>query len=295
MMRGLLTLIAVAIAGASTLTADTPASTEQPSPEGTETPDSLLTEMGALISTVLTHPNPEANLPTRYESLTDEDFRIVAEELGVEQAAIKAVARIEAGAGFKGFCAPGVPIVNYSQPLFAKYRVKTKSAGNKEALVPTGLTGYQRREWTALTNARKVNEDAANMATYWGMFQIGGAHYRLCGCRTIGEMVELASDSEFSQLEMFATFIRNSGMLESLRNKDWAAFARKYNGPSYAKRGYHTRMAREYAAFKAQETEPAERLTEAAASTDSIASPKPATKKKASTARKKKRRTKRRR
>ena len=39
-------------------------------------------------------------------------------------------------------------------------------------------------------------------------------------------------------------------MLDALRKKDWAAFARKYNGPSYAKRGYHTRMAKEYAKYK---------------------------------------------
>ena len=91
------------------------------------------------------------------------------------------------------------------------------------------------------------------MGTYWGMFQIGGFNYKLCGCESVEEMVSKVCDSEFSQLEMFAVFIRNSGMLDALKKKDWAAFARKYNGPSYAKRGYHTRMAKEYANFKSQE------------------------------------------
>ena len=40
---------------------------------------------------------PEADKSSRYEKLTDADFRMVAEELGVEVAAIKAVVSIEAG------------------------------------------------------------------------------------------------------------------------------------------------------------------------------------------------------
>ena len=58
------------------------------------------------------------------------------------------------------------------------------------------------------------------------------------------------SYSELEQLELFAAFIRNTGMLNDLRAKNWAAFARKYNGASYARRGYHTKMAAAYARFK---------------------------------------------
>ena len=39
-------------------------------------------------------------------------------------------------------------------------------------------------------------------------------------------------------------------MLPDLKAKNWAAFARKYNGASYARRGYHTKMANAYARFK---------------------------------------------
>ena len=141
------------------------------------------------------------------------------------------------------------------QSLFNRYKAKTKGRAIKDAKVPSGLSGYALKEWTSLTNARKINANAADMGTYWGMFQIGGFNYKLCGCETVEEMVAKVGESEFSQLEMFAIFIRNSGMLESLQKKDWATFARKYNGPSYAKRGYHTRMAKEYANFKSKESE----------------------------------------
>lgn len=208
-------------------------------------------EVAELVSLVLTEM-PAGDEKLRYETLTEEDFKIVADELGVEVAAIKAVVKIEAGPKLQGFWAPGVPVANYAQSLFNKYNGKTKGRKLKDAKVPSGLSGYPLKEWTSLTNARKINADAADMGTYWGMFQIGGFNYKLCGCESVEEMVAKVCDSEFSQLEMFAVFIRNSGMLESLRKKDWATFARKYNGPSYAKRNYHTRMAKEYANFKSK-------------------------------------------
>ena len=262
-------------------------------------------EMAELISLVLTDM-PAADEKVKYDTLTDEDFRIVAEELGVEVAAIKAVVKIEAGPKLQGFWAPGVPVANYVQSLFNKYKAKSKGRANKDAKVPSGLSGYALKEWTSLTNARKINADAADMGTYWGMFQIGGFNYKLCGCQTVEEMVAKVCESEFSQLEMFAVFIRNSGMLESLQKKDWAAFARKYNGPSYAKRGYHTRMAKEYANFKSKGSD-----TKAKAKEDSKPTPemksgvdqtpkelteqKADTTKKTTTPRKKTRRKKRRR
>lgn len=219
-------------------------------------------EMSEMVGLVLS-AMPSGDEKVRYESLTEEDYQVVAEELGVEVAAIKAVVKIEAGAKLQGFWAPGVPVANYVQSLFNKYKGKVKGRKLKDAKVPEGLSGYARKEWTSLTHARRINADAADMGTYWGMFQIGGFNYKLCGCQSVEEMVNKVCESEFSQLEMFAVFIRNSGMLEALKNKDWKTFARKYNGPSYAKRGYHTRMAKEYANFKSKETQEASVATDA--------------------------------
>lgn len=187
----------------------------------------------------------------RYRKLTDKDFAIVAEELGVEVAAIKAVVLIEAGAKMEGFWAPGVPVINFDRSMYKRYGSKAPNkAGAKGEKVPEGLTGYALREWTQLINARKANAQGANMGTFWGMFQIGGFAYKACDCENVDEFVKKMSDSEFSQLELFARFIKNTGMLEDLKNKNWAKFARKYNGASYAKRGYHTKMANAYARFK---------------------------------------------
>ena len=191
---------------------------------------------------------------TRYTSLSEEDFRLVANELGVEIAVIKAVVSIEAGAQMKGFWAPGIPVINFDPTMYARYKSKAISKdGAKGEQVPPGLTGYAKKEWTQLINARKTNAQGANMGTFWGMFQIGGFNYRLCGCESVDEFVKLMAHSELEQLELFAAFITNTGMLTDLKNKNWSAFARKYNGPGYAKRGYHTKMAKAYKKFAEEE------------------------------------------
>lgn len=194
---------------------------------------------------------PAEDEKTRYSGLTDRDFEIVAKELDVEVAAIKAVVLIEAGAQMKGFYAPGVPVVNFDKAMYnAHCRRAPSTAGDKNAKVPPGLSGYALKEWTQLTNHRRINAQGADMGTFWGMFQIGGFNYKLCGCSSVAQFVEEMSDSEFSQLELFARFLINTGMVNDLRRLNWSGFARKYNGASYARRGYHTKMAAAYKKFK---------------------------------------------
>ncbi|MCP1548506.1 MULTISPECIES: N-acetylmuramidase domain-containing protein [Methylorubrum] len=38
-------------------------------------------------------------------------------------------------------------------------------------------------------------------------------------------------------------FIVTNGLDDELRRHDWAGFARSYNGASYAKHGYHNKLA----------------------------------------------------
>lgn len=197
---------------------------------------------------------PEVDESTRYSKLSGEDFRIVAEELGVEVAAIKAVVSIEAGANMKGFWAPGVPVINFDRTMYNRFRSKAKDkSGAKGEKVPAGLTGYALREWTLLINARKVNAQGANMGTFWGMFQIGGFNWKICGCSSLEDFISRMSYSEREQLELFASFLKSTGFVRYLREKNWSAFARRYNGSSYASRRYHTRLAAAYKRHKNNE------------------------------------------
>jgi len=46
-------------------------------------------------------------------------------------------------------------------------------------------------------------------------------------------------------------------MAEALRKRNWAAFAKAYNGPGYAKNQYDTKLAASYATFAAPAPAPA--------------------------------------
>ncbi len=194
--------------------------------------------------------------------LTEEDFRQVAEELGVETAAIKAVVEIEAGNTHQGFWAPGKPVINFDVSVFRRNARRngvnlskyTRSHPVVFARPNRARYGsYGAAQQARLDAARSIDDRTAIQSTFWGMFQIGGFNWNKCGAASPDEFVRLMSRSERDQLELFANFVRTTGLLPSLRAKNWGAFARTYNGPSYAARGYHTRLARAYAKYKKME------------------------------------------
>lgn len=191
-------------------------------------------------------------VPPTIMRLTDDDYREVAEELGVEVAAIKAVVDIEAGATHQGFHAPGMPLVNFDLTMFKRFAGKrglnlSKYYRSHPAVFNRRGRLTQSVQHERLRAARTIDNTTAVEGTFWGMFQIGGFNWKKCGAESIDDFVERMSRSEREQLELFGQFITNTGLLTHLKNKNWAAFARGYNGASYAKRGYHTRLASAYA------------------------------------------------
>jgi hypothetical protein len=192
--------------------------------------------------------------------LTEEDFEEVAREMGVEVAAIKAVVEIEAGKSHQGFWAEGKPLINFDLTMFRRMAQRNNvnvgkyTKSHAVVFARPNLTRYgsqQAAQQARLDAARTIHDLSAIQATFWGMFQIGGFNWKKCGASTPDEFVKLMSRSERDQLELFATFVKNAGLLDALRKKSWATFAKGYNGNSYASRGYHTRMANAYAKYKA--------------------------------------------
>lgn len=184
-------------------------------------------------------------------TLTETDFEEVAAELGVEVAAIKAVVEIEAGRTHEGFFAPGKPLINFDLSMFRRFAtrrgVNLSKYSKSHSVVFASSRGSQSRAHRRLEAAKSINPHAAVEGTFWGMFQIGGFNWKKCGAESIDDFVCRMSRSERDQLEMFASFITSTGLVKHLKTKNWAAFARGYNGPGYTKRSYHTRMAQAYA------------------------------------------------
>lgn len=205
-------------------------------------------------------PEQEPELdPTVIHRLTETDYAEVAKRLGVEVAAIKAVVDIEAGSTHQGFSAPGVPLINFDLTMFRRFAGKKGINLGKyqqsHAVVfsrPNAKRygSQQAAQHARLKAARTIDNTTAVEGTFWGMFQIGGFNWKKCGTESINDFVDKMSRSERDQLELFANFIETSGLLKHLKAKNWAAFAKGYNGPSYAARGYHTRLASAYARHK---------------------------------------------
>lgn len=197
------------------------------------------------------------------EPLTESDYEEVAARLGVEVAAIKAVVEIEAGKTHQGFWAPNMPILNFDLTMFRKFAARNKinlgkySKSHPEVFSRPNVSRYGNRQ--AAVRARfdaaySIDPKTAIFGTFWGMFQIGGFNWKKCGASSPEEFVMLMSRSERDQLDLFANFLISTGLDQPLKNKNWSTFARGYNGPSYAARGYHTKLAKAYAKYKPQQS-----------------------------------------
>lgn len=191
------------------------------------------------------------------KKLTENDFCLAAQLLDVETAAIKAVKEVESGR-YGGFLPSGRPVILFEGHIFwrqlrnrginpEKHRV-----GNEDILYPKWDSSHYKSgeaEYVRLEKARKINRDAADASASWGMFQIMGFNYAACGEKSVSGFVDMMCRSELHQLLLSARFIRSGGMLPALQKKDWAEFARRYNGSAYAKNKYNEKLAAAYKRF----------------------------------------------
>ena len=187
--------------------------------------------------------------------LIDEDFTQVAELLGCAPAALTAVQQVETG-GRGGFFSPGRPAILFEGHIFWTQLKKRGSnpedyvKGNENILYPKWEKGHYKGgigEYDRLEQARKINREAADASASWGMFQIMGFNYAACGEESIESFVRSMCESEFKQLLLTANFIKkNSQMLQALQARDWAVFAKCYNGPAYAHYRYDVKLEAAY-------------------------------------------------
>ena len=77
-----------------------------------------------------------------------------------------------------------------------------------------------------------------------------GFNYQVSGCKSVSEFVEMMTESEGKQLELFVRFIKGNRWDGYLRKLDWKEFARHYNGFGYAQNQYDKRLEKAYAKYK---------------------------------------------
>lgn len=191
------------------------------------------------------------------ERLSDEEFSLVAKLLDVEVAALKAVQEVETG-GRGGFFAPGKPAILFEGHIFWSQLKKQGidpsliMKGNEDILYPKWEKGHYKgglREYERLEKARAIHLEAADASASWGMFQVMGFNYAACDEKSVSSFVAAMTESELRQLILAGRFIKKAGMLPALQTKNWAEFARRYNGPAYAENKYDEKMASAYSKY----------------------------------------------
>lgn len=190
--------------------------------------------------------------------LSGEDFARVAAKIGCDERAIRAVTAVEARGS--GFDAKARPIILTEPHVF--YRVlKAKDKAKLDKAVSLGLAypkwgtkpypGSQDARYALLEQMMQIDEEAGLMACSWGIGQVLGENYKLCGFPSARALVEKCIESEGGQLEVMAAFIIGKGLSKHIRDHDWAAFAYGYNGSGYKQNDYDGKLKRAYAKLSA--------------------------------------------
>ncbi|WP_378187281.1 N-acetylmuramidase domain-containing protein [Aquimarina sp. W85] len=191
--------------------------------------------------------------------LSEEDIIDFASFYNLEVAVVKAVNEVESNG--KGFLLDGRPRILFEGHIFwrqlSKKRIDpTKYLTNftKDILYKNwtrkyylgGSAEYNRLEKAAKIGSLKGIREAAYESASWGAFQIMGFHYKNLNYASVDEFVSTIYISEAKHLEVFGRFLEFSNLIQPLQNKDWKSFARGYNGSSYAKNKYDSKLEKAF-------------------------------------------------
>lgn len=204
---------------------------------------------------------------------TRADIEAAAATLRIDVATMRAVMDVESRG--EGFDARGRPIILFEPHVF--YRNLVAGARRDRAVkaglayqawrrgnYPTG-SAIKRQDgnYARLAAAIEIDREAAYRAISIGLGQVLGENFKAAGYQSAEAMFLDARESEGVQLQQMANFIRTARLADELRRRDWAGFARRYNGPAYAKNRYDVLLARAYAKWAKILTKPRAELTAA--------------------------------
>lgn len=210
---------------------------------------------------------PQVKEQEENKKLSDEIIKETAKDLDVDAAALKAVIQVESAGS--GFLNDGRPKILFEGHVFWRELEKRSidpgqyAQGNPEILYKHWTKKYYRGkegEYDRLERAKLIDQDAALCSASWGLFQIMGFNYKAAGFDTVHSFVEAQHKDESEHLRAFCNFMKHEKILSHLKTRNWAEFARRYNGPAYKKNRYDEKIAMAYRQYKdlfATETESA--------------------------------------
>lgn len=205
----------------------------------------LIVELQALLAAPEAEPAPAAPAPPRSRELVAGDFVDAAALLGCDVPAIRAAAQVESSG--RGFAADGRPIILFEPHVFSRltgHRFDSTHGGVSYA--KWGAKPYpatQKDRWDQLLYAARIDHAAAYQAASWGLFQIMGFNFQICGFASIDAFVAAMETDEREHLLAFVEYVRGNRLDDELREHRWADFAARYNGPGYKTNAYDVKLA----------------------------------------------------
>ena len=199
--------------------------------------------------------------------LSESDIKEFADGLDLEIAVVKAVNSVESRG--KGFLIDGRPVILFEGHVFWKQLIKRGIDPNAylsercedilyknwtKIYYQGGAGEYTRLEKAAGMSDKPEFHDAAYCSASWGAFQIMGYHYQALGYDSIDHFVSQMYDHEREHLKAFGKFIsvnviNEKSLVDWLREKNWARFAKGYNGAAYAQNKYDLKLQQAYNSF----------------------------------------------
>ena len=170
-------------------------------------------------------------------------------KIGIDKAVAVAVIAVESGGS--GMGPDGRMIIRFENHLFWTFWGKANPAaynqffvfdqntswkGHKYHPQPNGpwldVHQNQNSEWAAFNFASTIDASAAKKSISMGLVQIMGFNNRAIGYASPDAMFAAFAADEKYQLLGFFNFVKNDQrQINALRNRDFAGFARIYNGP----------------------------------------------------------------
>lgn len=194
--------------------------------------------------------------------IQEQDYENAANALGVEVEVVKAIKDVESSGS--GYVFSNHPKILFEGHVFWKQlkniHIEPSNHKDSDILYSTWTKDHYKgdvAEYVRLQKARHININAANASASWGLFQIMGNNYKLCGCDSISDFVKRMCMSESEQLMLFVEYIKKRKLHQYLKpdhtgNIPWAEFARRYNGAGYEKNKYHIKLKEAYEKYKKQ-------------------------------------------
>lgn len=181
--------------------------------------------------------------------LSESGLQKALDTTGVPLAALWAVMTVETKGC--GFLADRRPQILLERHIFRKRTNARFDSTDPDLSDPTaggyGAAGAQQYE--RLARAIDLDRKAALESTSWRLGQIMGFNAAHAGFPDVEAMVTAMCDSEDAQFGGMMSFIQTNNLSKYLQQSDWANFALHYNGPSYQKNNYDTKLAKAPARF----------------------------------------------